>query len=81
MSSYDAGRQLFREQFCGVLLKKYPNLPLRIVNRIYSAFDLQRRDTIDYRDFLACLRVLRHVRTTLHSSSFPEIGRIGANAA
>jgi hypothetical protein len=52
--------QITREQFLHVLLNTYgKEIKLFDMNRLYSSFDIDRKDNIDFREFAATLRILR----------------------
>jgi Ca2+-binding EF-hand superfamily protein len=59
-SKNDNPRTVNREQFLSVLFSIYGReLKSRDMNRLYSSFDISKTDSIDFREFIACLRILR----------------------
>ena len=48
-----------RDTFVRIMLQQYVTADFKHVNRLYSALDVDRTDAVDFRDFIAVMRVLR----------------------
>lgn len=53
-----------RDTFVRVIMQMYLKTDYKSVNQLYSSFDPDRTDMLDYRDFVAALRVFRNPTET-----------------
>ena len=56
-----------RDAFVRVIMQLYLKTDHKAVNQLYSSFDPDRTDMLDYRDFVAALRIFRNPTETARS--------------
>merc|ERR1711871_336609 len=56
-----------RDDFVRLIMQNYLKTEHKFINQLYSSFDPDRTDMLDYRDFVAALRIFRNPTETVRT--------------